>query len=137
MTTRRCGQYLNKPWKQQPDPPHSFNCGELLRHIFKRHFDYDAPVLFADTTDLRSCIRDIRGIARYGDFAQVDVPQDFDIALLAMGVDEGHIGVCVGSSNILHCYPGAGTVLDDAFTLRNMGWRKIRYLRLLGITRIA
>ena len=76
-------QYLGKPWKHNPDPPNSFNCGELLRHIYKQHLGYEAPVLFADTNDLRSCIRDIAAIHRYARFRQVDAPADFDVAVMA------------------------------------------------------
>jgi len=137
MTTRWHEQYLGKPWKQTPDPPNSFNCGDFVRWIFKEHFGYDAPVLLADTGDLRSCIRDIRGIARYANFSPVTgEPQDFDLALMARGAEEDHIGVCVGS-DILHCRPKVGVFLDDVFTLRTMGWRGIRYIRPLGLVRVC
>ena len=126
-------QYLGKPWKSPADPPNSFNCGDFVRWVFKERFGYDAPILLANTEDLRSCIRDIRGIGRYADFEPVTgEPQDFDIALMARGTEEDHIGVCVGS-DILHCRPGVGVFLDDVFTLRNMGWRKIRFIRPLGL----
>jgi len=70
--------------------------------------------------DLRSCIKDIRGIERYANFEPVTSPQDFDIALMARGTEADHIGVCVGS-DILHCRPKVGVFLDDVFILRNMG----------------
>jgi len=126
-------QYLGKPWKNPADPPNSFNCGDFVRWVYKTHLGYDAPPLLADTGSLRSCIRDIRGIARYANFEAVSSPQDFDIALMARGEEEDHIGVSVGS-DILHCRPGVGVFLDDVFTLRNMGWRRIRYIRVLGLT---
>jgi hypothetical protein len=129
-------QYLGKPWKSPADPPNSFNCGDFVRWVFMEHFGYEPPILLADTGDLKSCIRDIRGIDRYATFEHVTEPQDFDLAILARGIAEDHIGVCVGSDGILHCRPGVGVFLDDSFTLRNMGWRKIRYIRPIGLTRI-
>ena len=108
-----------------------------MRWVYKEHFGFDAPVLLADTTDVRACIKDIRGIDRYAQFAPVvGTPQDFDIALMARGVEADHIGVCVGSDNILHCRPGVGVFLDDIFTLTSMGWRKIQYIRPIGLVRV-
>jgi hypothetical protein len=132
MTLRWHEQYLGKPWKHNPDPPHSFNCGEFVRWIYKTHFGVDSPVLLADTENLRSCIEDIRGIERYANFERVDLSRDFDIALMARGVWDDHIGVCVGS-DILHCRPKVGVFLDDVFALRSMGWRRITYIRPLGL----
>jgi hypothetical protein len=127
-------QYLGKPWKHNPDPPHSFNCGELLRWIYREHFGMEVPVIVADTEDLRSCIQDIREINRYWDFEYTANPRDFDIAVMSRGGLSDHVGVCVGS-DILHCRPKVGVFLDDIFMLRNMGWRNIRYLRPLGLAR--
>ena len=41
-------EYLGKPWVQNPNPPHSFNCGELVRHVYKRFLGHDSPMLLAD-----------------------------------------------------------------------------------------
>ena len=126
-------QYLGKPWKHNPDPPHSFNCGELLRHIYRQYMGYDAPLVLADTRDVRSCIKDVGNINRYANFYPVVVPQDFDVAVLSRGGFADHVGLYVGG-DILHCHPRVGVSLDDAFALGVMGWRKIYYLRVEGLT---
>jgi len=126
-------EYLGKPWEHSPNPPHSFNCGELLRHIYKKHFGYEAPILLADTRALRSCIRDVGNMHRYyANLVPVDVPQDFDLALLSRGGPADHVGLYCGG-DILHCRPNVGVFLDDAFSLQTMGWRKITYLRPEGL----
>jgi hypothetical protein len=122
-------EYLGKPWAHSPNPPHSFNCGELLRHIYKRFLGYDAPLILADTRDLRSCIRDVGNIGRYADFSEADAPRDFDIAVMARGGFAAHVGLyCAGS--VLHCRPQVGVFLDDAFALAALGWRKVTYFRM-------
>lgn len=126
-------QYLGKPWKHNPEPPHSFNCGELLRHVYKQYFGYDAPLVLADTRDLRSCISDVADIGRYANFHAVTVPQDFDVAVMSRGGPADHVGLYVGG-DILHCLPKVGVALDSAFALGVMGWRKITYLRPEGLT---
>ena len=126
-------QYLGKPWAHDPNPPHSFNCGELLRHIYREHFGYDAPVILADTRDLRSCIHDVREIGRYAHFFRVDDPRDFDVAVMSRGGHADHVGLYV-AGDILHCHPKVGVSLDDAYALSIMGWRKIDYLRPEGLT---
>ena len=130
-------QYLGKPWSHEPDPPNSFNCGELLRHVYKVHFGYDAPVILADTNIISSCIDDVRNIRRYySGMVEAAVPQDFDLAVLSRSDPEhaDHVGLYAGGS-ILHCRPKVGVFLDDAFVLGKMGWRNIRYFRLEGLAR--
>jgi hypothetical protein len=128
-------QYLGKPWKHNPAPPDSFNCGELLRHIYKRFLGYDAPILLADTRAIETCIDDIRNIRRYyAGFRPVDIPQDFDVAVMSRGElkNADHVGLyCAG--DILHCRPKVGVFLDDAFTLSSLGWHNIAYLRAQGL----
>ena len=122
-------QYLGKPWAHNPDPPNSFNCGELLRHIYRVHLGYDAPVLLADTQDIRSCVRDIADMNRYFmEYQTVEIPRDFDIALMSRGGAPDHVGLYCGG-NILHCRPQVGVFLDDVFTLLHSGWPKITYIR--------
>ena len=125
-------QYLGRPWAHSPKPPESFNCGELLRFIYRERFGIETPLIVADTLDLRSCIKDIREIGRYWNFQRVDMPRDFDIAVMSRSVEADHVGICVGG-DILHCRPKVGVFLDDVFTLRNMGWRGIQYIRPLGL----
>lgn len=125
-------QYLGKPWEHNPNPPHSFNCGELLRHIYRQYMGYDAPLVLADTRDVRSCIKDVGNIGRYADFYPVTVPQDFDIAVLSRGGPADHVGLYV-NGDILHCHPRVGVSLDSAFALSVMGWKKVQYLRVKGV----
>lgn len=122
-------EYLGIPWSHNPDPPRSFNCGELLRHIYKKHFGYDAPLILADTKDIRSCIRDVENIKRYAEFYEVEVPKDFDIAVMSKGGRPNHVGICA-YGDILHCHSKiSGVTLDSIISLCAMGWSKISYLR--------
>jgi hypothetical protein len=130
-------QYLGKPWTHNPDPPHSFNCGELLRYVYQKHFNYDPPPLLADTRDLRSCVHDAGNMDRYyPKLCRVDMPRDFDLAVLSRGAHADHVGLYCGGS-ILHCRPQVGVFLDDVFTLQSFGWRKIVYLRPEGLALCA
>lgn len=124
-------QYLGLPWSLNPEPPKSFNCGEFVRWIFKVHRNQDSPFILADTSDIRSCIKDISMIKRYCNFERVSMPQDFDIALMARRNNADHVGISVGN-DILHCRPKVGVFLDDLFTLRSMGWNNIQFIRVTG-----
>lgn len=126
-------QYLGKPYDHNPHPPHSFNCGELLRHVYRQYLGYDAPLVLADTRDLRSCIKDVAHMDRYATFHTVAVPRDFDVAVMARNGPADHVGLYVGG-DILHCLPKVGVALDSAFALGVMGWRHIHYLRAEGLT---
>jgi len=129
-------QYLGKPWRHAPDPPYSFNCGELLRYVYRTHFGYNAPILLADTSLLRTCIDDVQNIQRYyPGMVAVDAPEDFDLAVLSRAEARyaDHVGL-YASGSILHCRPRVGVFLDDAFTLAGFGWHHIKYYRPIGLT---
>ena len=122
--------YIGKPWASPPEPPRSFNCGELLRHVYRIHLGLETPPIVADPGNARSCARDIRNLRRYGDFYEVAMPRDFDLALMGLGLHKTHVGLVAGEC-VLHCVEGAGVLLEDIFAMLCLGW-KMRFMRHVG-----
>ncbi len=134
-----CDAYIGKPWAPVPDPPRSFSCGELVRHLFRERLGIDMPAILANAGVLRECIADIATPARYG-LAPLPAgasPQEFDVAYMVQATRQNHVGLAVDSPDgllILHCVQGAGVVLNSPAELLGVGFRRIDWCRhhLLG-----
>lgn len=126
-------QYIGKPWVDTPDPPHSFTCGELVRHIFKDRLGIDTPPILADPTKLKECLANLAIPEAYGLYSFEGPPRPFDIVYLMRRVRRDHIALCVKTKQglrFLHCTQGAGVVLETEFELKTtafsnfMEWRR-------------
>ena len=132
-------EYIGRPWGAVPDPPRSFTCGELVRHIMRERHGIHMPEILANAAVLRECLRDIRNPARYGlhPLPAGERPREYDAAYLVRVSREDHVGLGVETGEglmILHCQPGAGVTLDRPAELLGMGYRRIDWYRhhLLG-----
>lgn len=122
-------KYLGKPWACIPEPPYSYNCGELVRAVYMNELAIDSPAIAADPENYRSVVRDCRDLERYGPFAPVDnTPREFDLVELYKGSLPDHVGVWTGRG-ILHCVRGAGVVHETLTELFGAGFRKFIYNR--------
>lgn len=128
--------YISKPWLANPDPPVSYNCGELVRYIYREHLGIDLAPIAADASDLRQCIGAMSG-SMYGltRLEPDQYPGQYDVAFMSRAKFDDHCGLAVETSDglmILHCQQGAGVVLDTPFELMVRGFRQVRWFRKLG-----
>lgn len=114
---------INRPWKGKPTPPRSFNCGELIRYVYKRRLKIELPPIYANGENLRQSIMNVSEPELYG-FEQA-VPQNeirpYDICLLQRNVRRDHVGLIVKTPTglmFLHCVTGAGVVLETLFEMQ-------------------
>lgn len=135
-------KYLGKPWEAAPNPPHSYNCGELVRAIHLDFFGIDTPAIPIDDARVRrQCVAamqpDLFGLIPIDG---IDAPRDFDVAF--MGRKRlAHCGVAVHTGEglrILHCPEACcGVCLDTPMELRFMGFPNIRWFRHRELFHVA
>lgn len=127
-------KYLGKPWEASPNPPDSYNCGELVRAIHRDIFGIDTPPIpIADATSMRQCVAamqpDIFGLVPLPEDSAI---KDFDVAFMGRS-RLAHCGVAVCTDEglkILHCPESpCGVCLDSLIELKMMGFPNIRFFR--------
>ena len=126
-------EYLGKPWQAAPAPPDSYNCGELVREIYRKHLSIEMAPIPADALDLRQCVAAMAG-GRYGlsPLPPENDPREFDVVFLARAKYDDHCGLAVNTGEglmILHCQRGAGVLLDSPFDLAVRGYRRLSWYR--------
>lgn len=127
--------YLGKPWMANPKPPDSYNCGELVRSIYRDLFGIETnaiPVANAQST--LQCARAMQ--PEIFDLLPVPVgrsPQEFDVCFMGRKTFMGHCGVAVETGDglkILHCPESAcGVTVNSELELRYSGFPLIRWFR--------
>jgi hypothetical protein len=125
--------YLGKPWDRTPNPPQTYNCGELIRAVHLDLFGIDSPAIaVSDAGKLKDCIRAMD--AEYGLYRIIDgrSPREFDVVFLGKGRFTDHCGIMARTTDgllVLHCMQGAGTCLDSLTELTAMGFTKQFFAR--------
>lgn len=125
-------KYLGRPWKAAPDPPHSYNCGELLRAVH-RDLGIETLPIAADASDLRQCVEGMKG-GRYGlePVGTDRQPKEYDSVFMARAAFLDHCGIAVQTVEglmVLHCLQGGGVVLDSLADLRGRGFNRFFWHR--------
>ena len=127
--------YLGKPWAAVPNPPESYNCGELVRAAHRDLVGIDTPPIPVTNAGSRSqCLK-----AMQPEFFGLeplplkDVPRTLDVVFLGRRERFGHCGIVVWTTEglrILHC-PEApcGVSLDTLLELRVAGFPNLRVFR--------
>lgn len=128
-------KYLGKPWEANPNPPESYNCGELVRAIHRDLFGIDSPAIpIDDARSRKQCLEamqpNIFGLLPLG---KNENHREFDVAFLGRRIRLAHCGVAVNTQDgikILHCPEAAcGVCLDNFIELKLMGFPEIRWFR--------
>lgn len=126
--------YLGKPWKANPKPPESYNCGELVRSI---HYDLfgivTAAIPIENAQSRRQCLQAMQPtIFDLLPLPEGYEPRDIDVAFMGRK-SLAHCGVAVitcEGMKILHCPEAAcGVCLDNVFELKMMGFNTIKWFR--------
>lgn len=128
-------QYLGKPWQARPCPPHSYNCGELVRSVYKDLCGIDSALIpVSDANSRLACARAMRPeLFDLWPLPENCQPQDLDVVFMGRQSLLGHCGMAVNTSEglkILHCLQTpCGVVLEGTQELRLTGFNKMRWFR--------
>jgi len=126
-------QYIGRPWAAAPNPPESFNCGELLRYIHLKELNIETPSIEIDASSLKACVARMRP-ALFGlrPLAQGQRPSEYDCAFFARARYEDHCGIAVATVDgllIMHCLQGVGVVLESEAESKKRGFHSITWCR--------
>lgn len=127
--------YLGKPWAALPEPPASYNCGELVRAVHRDLAGIDSPAIpVTDAQSRLQCAKAMRpeyfGLEPLPEGVR---PQSLDVAFLGRRAYLGHCGVVVDTPDglrVLHCPEAAcGVSLESLAELRMAGFPVARFFR--------
>lgn len=128
-------KYLGKPWEAVPTPPESYNCGELVRAIYKNELNIELPAILIDNArNTRQCIEAMRpDMFGFLPLSENQDIKDFDLALLGKKTRLFHCGLAINAVDglkILHCPDSSsGVCLDDNLGLLLWGFPVIKWHR--------
>ncbi len=128
-------EYLGKPWAAAPNPPASYNCGELVRAVHRDLCGIDSPAIPVTNAGNRlQCVRAMRPeFFGLEPLPQNTVPRALDVAFLGRRTYLAHCGLAVETGEglrVLHCPEAAcGVSLDSLMELRVAGFPAVRWFR--------
>lgn len=128
-------KYLGKPWQAVPTPPESYNCGELVRAIYKNELNIELPAILIDNArNRRQCIEAMQpDVFGFLPLSLVARHKDFDLILLGRKRQLSHCGLIVNTNEgekVLHCPEAAcGVCLDSFIELHIAGFPFVSIFR--------
>ena len=127
-------KYVGKPWAARPEPPESFNCGELLRHTHLEKFGTETIGIRANALNLRECVENMRPeIFGLRPLAEGEKIKDFDCVFFGRASKyEDHCGLAANTPDgllILHCLQNCGVVLESPAEAKARGFQRLIYYR--------
>lgn len=96
--------YIGLPYKDGGDGPDAYDCWGLTRKVMREVFHVELP---AYEYSLEGRERDAVVEQNRGGYRRVDVAADGVLALYYLSGRRPHIGVCAGSTNVLHMMRGS------------------------------
>lgn len=128
-------EYLGKPWAATPTPPHSYNCGELVRAVHLNLCGIDSPAIpVSDAQSRLQCVKamqpELFGLEA---LPENEAPRSLDVAFLGRRSCLAHCGMVVETGEglrVLHCPEAAcGVALDSMHELALAGFPQVRWFR--------
>ncbi|MBR9764150.1 MAG: C40 family peptidase [Rhodobacteraceae bacterium] len=122
---------VGAPYRDGGRGPKAFDCWGIVRQVFADQLGVDLPG-YGDISadDLRRVAREMARGRDSWPWAPVEVPQEFDVAVMARpgGRAPVHVGVCTGAGTVLHTEQATGAVLvpldSPLIRFRLLGFRR-------------
>jgi hypothetical protein len=129
--------YVGKPWKASPNPPLSYNCGELCRSVYLDRLGLETAVIKADARKLDEVVRAFDP-ATFGvrPLAEGEARREFDIVFMRRARYADHCGVAVDTADgllILHCLQARGVALDSPMEALGRGFARLDWHRYVEL----
>jgi hypothetical protein len=130
--------YVGKPWQANPKPPDSYNCGELLKSVYRDLFNIEEMEIKADAMKLSECVKAFQS-RLFGliPLKELDEKKEFDVVFMARSRYEDHCGLAANTTDgllILHCLQSAGVVLESPYECLENGFSKLYWYRYHDLT---
>lgn len=128
-----CQQYIGLPWVSGAYGPEAFDCWGLLWHVFREHFNKEAPrQLGVKELGLASVARLLNSLEGLEDWEPLLLPKDG--CVVAMGTNKVfyHVGVYLEADGglVLHASERCSVVAEPLSALRSKGFNKISFYDL-------
>lgn len=127
--------YLGKPWKTNPEPPDSYNCGELVRSVYRDLFGIDSAVIpVQNAQSALQCARAMKPeLFDLVPLSDSEAPTEFDVCFMGRKTLLGHCGIAAETGDglrILHCPEAScGVTINAPLELKYSGFPFIRWFR--------
>lgn len=127
--------YLGKPWQATPTPPNSYNCGELVRSVYRDVFAIESAAIPVDNAQSAlQCARAMQPeIFDLLPLPDGENPREFDVCFMGRKTLMGHCGIGVQTCDglrVLHCPESAcGVTINSELELKYSGFPLLRWFR--------
>lgn len=129
--THWAGAYIGTPWVAGVS-----DCWSFARTIWAEHFGWIVPPAGVDVADPRAGRVALAVDPTGQGWTPVEVPQDGDAVLMAVGARPCHVGVWIEADpvpGILHSVEGAGVIFTIASRLGGIGYRVVGVYRRAAV----
>lgn len=116
-------------------PPDSYNCGELVRSIYRDLFSIETNAIpVKDAQSSLQCARAmLPEVFDLLPLSENELPQEFDVCFMGRKTLLGHCGIAVESNGglyVLHCPESScGVTIHSPLELKYSGFPFIRWFR--------
>ena len=123
--------YLGRPWVSGAAGPDAFDCWGLVRAVYRDRLGIEIPRVDCDGEDLRAVLSLFCESREFESWVEVDNPRDLDACLMTQHANPSHVGVYLDADygRVLHAAKGVGVTAVDLMTLRDNGFKVVRWYR--------
>lgn len=115
--------YIGRPWVAGES-----DCWNTARRVWREHFGQDVPPITVEALSPLAGRRAIRD-ADLTDWQPVEVPQEGDAVLMAMGPSPCHVGIWLSFGAVLHAIEHSGVICTPHRRLSDLGYRIVGFYR--------
>ncbi len=123
--------YRGRPWASGAEGPAAFDCWGLVRAVLRDRAGIALPRIQVDGGDIRAVVRAFKAHPELAHWREVEAPRELDAALMAQARHPVHVGLYleVDGGRVLHCGDPYGVVAVDLLSLRQHGYKIMRWYR--------
>jgi hypothetical protein len=126
-------KYIGKPWEAKARPPDSYNCGELVKSVYRDIFHIEEMAIGANPNVLSECVKSFQA-RLYGlrPLLENEQRREFDVVFMARSRYEDHCGLAAKTKDgllIIHCLQSCGVVMESPHEVLGWGFSKLIWYR--------
>ncbi len=114
-------EYIKIPFKKYGRDRNGVDCYGLCRLIYQEKYNRELPDYTGYQTVKPADTAPLFCAAAMGDFKPVEMPTEGTLVLMIRHGVPGHVGLCIGSGQVIHTSAKTGTVIERLTAARNAG----------------